>query len=95
MEEKDIIITTGDLKEDYEILDVIGMVEEIRLNLSFSKSREKIIEGLNIAKQDLKHQCKELDGDAIINCQIKYYGYGACDLYVSVSGTAVKIKSKN
>ncbi len=95
MEEKNIIITTGDLKEDHEILDIVAIKEQTITHWKRQAERKSEETTLNKIKQELKCQCIKLGGDAIINCQIKYYGLGSSIHYLSVAGTIVKIKSKN
>lgn len=89
MEEKDIILTTTDLKEEYEILDTLYVIER----LVVYPKEEQVNQVLNIVKERIKRQCSKLDGDAVINCQ--FFRSGAGETSLSISGTAVKIKSKS
>ncbi len=91
MEEKNIIITTGDLKEDYEIIKPLYVAE--RVGLTYPKE-EHLNEILTILNDRLKKQCKEIGGDAVVCCHIVYVPNSGSKLF-SINGTAVKIKSKN
>lgn len=87
MKEKNIIITTTDLKEDYEILDSLYVIVELK---STYPKEEYLNQMLNVVKERLKEQCRRLGGDAIICCRTFTVDYA-----LSMDGTAVKIKSKN
>lgn len=87
MEEKNIIITTLDLKEDYEILDSLYVSE--RMNRLNSKE-DYINQVFSKLKVRLREQCKKIGGDAVIGCHIFCFDY-----LFSINGTAVKIKSKS
>ncbi len=89
MEEKNIIITTLDLKEDYEILGSLYVIE----HLTLSPKEEEVDKVLNILVERIKRKCRDLDGDAVIGCQ--FLRSGAVERSLSISGTAVKIKSKS
>ena len=88
MEEKNIIITTTDLKEDYEILDSLYVTERLK---SPCPKEEYLNQILTIVKDRLRKQCRELGGDAVICCR-----FSTRTAYsISISGTAVKIKPKS
>ncbi len=87
MEEKNIIITAIDLKDDYEVIDTLCETE--RLSKRYPKG-EYLNQILTITKERLRRQCQELGGDAIIGCHIFCFDY-----FFLISGTAVKIKSKS
>ena len=91
MEEKNIIITTLDLKEDYEILDSLYVTEELTKNYP---KEEYLNQKLTIIKDRLRRQCRELGGNAIIGCHISHMITSSA-WTLSISGTAVKIKSKS
>lgn len=90
MEEKDIIVTTTDLKENYEILDSLYVTEELGKNYP---KEEYLNQKLTIIKDRLRRQCRELGGDAVIECHISHMATSSASS-ISISGTAVKIKSK-
>lgn len=92
-----IILTTGDLKKDYEILDLIfemgahkaGFFEiSANPNSAFDKIREQ-----------LKSSAAKLSADAVINCQFEYRVAvtpgmlgGSQVMEIFAYGTAVKFK---
>ena len=87
MEEKNIIITTTDLKVDYEILDSLYVIEDMRRPYP---KEEFLNQMLDIMKERSRKQCKKLGGDAVICCHIASVRFA-----LSISGTAVKIKPKS
>lgn len=65
-----IIISTGDLKQDYEILDTIFAVDSHNGGFfNSSVDPQKAFEGV---KEKLEKVCKKLGGNAVINCQFEY-----------------------
>ena len=90
MDYKDIIITTTDLKEDYEILDSLYVTEMLRKD---NPKEEYLNQVLDIAKDRLRKQCQTLGGDAVIWCQISHFANYVTNS-LSISGTAVKLKNK-
>ena len=90
MDYKDIIVTTTDLKENYEILDSLYVTEEIPRR---QPKEEQLNQVLNIAKDRLRKQCQTLGGDAVIWCQISHFANYVTNS-LSISGTAVKLKNK-
>lgn len=64
-----MIITTGDLKQDYEIIDAIFALDSHKEGFFTSANPGKAFEGV---KSQLRTQCKLLKGDAVINCQFEY-----------------------
>jgi uncharacterized protein YbjQ (UPF0145 family) len=90
MEEKNIIMTSLDLKEEYEVIDTLYVTEELKQRYP---KEEYLNQMLTIAKERLKKQCRELGGNAIIGCHIIYVPTSSAKI-LSISGTAVKIKSK-
>ena len=64
-----ILITTGDIKEDYEVIDAIfaldscteGILKGADPNQAFDK-----------VKDGLRKKANELGGHAVINCQFEY-----------------------
>ena len=90
MDYKDIIITTTDLKEDYEILDSLYVTEE--LHKAYPKE-DYLNQKLNIVKDRLRKQCQALGGNAVICCHIFHFSKDFIAT-LSISGTAVKLKNK-
>ena len=90
MDYKNIIITTTDLKEDYEILDSLYVTEMVRKD---NPKEEYLNQVLDIAKDRLRKQCQTLGGDAVIWCQISHFANYVTNS-LSISGTAVKLKNK-
>lgn len=90
MDYKDIIITTTDLKEDYEILDSLYVTEMLR---KCDPKEEYLNQVLDIAKDRLRKQCQTLGGDAVIDCHISHFA-NHVTTSLSISGTAVKLKNK-
>ena len=90
MDYKNIIITTTDLKEDYEILDSLYVTEMLRKD---NPKEEYLNQVLDIAKDRLRKQCQTLGGDAVIWCQISHFANYVTNS-LSISGTAVKLKNK-
>lgn len=91
MEEKNIIITAVDLKEEYEVIDTLYVTEELTKP---HPKEEYLNQMLTIVKERLKKQCRELGGDAIVGCHISHMITSSA-WNLSISGTAVKIKSKS
>ncbi len=87
MEEKNIIVTTTDLKENYEILGSLYVTEKIAV-IPNEKETNKV---LSVIIERIKRQCMELGGDAVICCRFSAKGEHS----LSISGTAVKIKPKS
>ena len=70
MAKDNIIISTGDLKQEYEILDTIFAADSHSGGFfSSSVSPSKAFEGV---KEQLEKECKKLGGNAVINCQFEY-----------------------
>ena len=90
MDYKDIIVTTTDLKENYEILDSLYVTEMLRKD---NPKEEYLNQVLDIAKDRLRKQCQTLGGDAVIWCQISHFANYVTNS-LSISGTAVKLKNK-
>ena len=65
----DIIITTGDLKIDYEVIDAVFALDSCKEGILWGADPSKAFEKV---KNKLRKKCKELDGDAVINCQFEY-----------------------
>ena len=93
-----VVISTGDLKQEYEILDTIFAIDSHAGGFwSKSVSPSKAFEGV---KEQLDKECKKLGGNAVINCQFEYRNALAYDgllgnkkkqvIEILAYGTAVK-----
>lgn len=65
----DIILSTGDLEQEYEVIDVIFAYDANKEGFLSSASPDKAFEGV---KTHLRERCEVLGGDAVINCQFEY-----------------------
>lgn len=90
-----ILITTGDIKEDYEIIDAVFALdscqEGIFKNADPNKAFDKVKDGL-------RKKAEELGGHAVINCQFEYrvavtQGFGGSKQVIEIFayGTAVRL----
>lgn len=66
---KDIIISTGDLKQDYTIIDTLFAMDSSKGGVLFSANPGEAFKGV---KAQLVKACKAAGGNAIINCQFEY-----------------------
>ena len=64
-----MIISTGDLKQNYEIIDVVFAMDSHKGGLFSSVDPNKAFEGV---KDELASKCQAAGGDAVINCQFEY-----------------------
>lgn len=65
-----MIISTGDIKQDYTILDAIFATDSHKEGFfSGNADPNKAFDGV---KKQLSAKCKSLGGDAVINCQFEY-----------------------
>ncbi len=64
-----MIISTGDLKENYSIIDTIFAIDSHKDGFFSGADPNKAFEGL---KSQLAKKCQSLGGDAVINCQFEY-----------------------
>lgn len=65
----DIIVATGDIKQNYEIIDTIFAIDAHKEGFLQAADPNKAFEGV---KEQLKKKCKALGGDGVINCQFEY-----------------------
>ena len=63
-----VLITTGDLKEDYEIIDAIFAIDSCKEGI-FGTNPNKAFDKV---KERLREKAEELGGHAVINCQFEY-----------------------
>ena len=67
---EDIILCTGDMNKDYEIIDVILTSEAIEEGVfKDPTAMDRSLEGL---KEKLREKCVELGGNAVIKCKFKH-----------------------
>lgn len=90
MNYENIIISTGDIKEDYNIIDVIYACEHVP---GVTKNKTHSQNAFKTLKANLKEQCYNLGGDAIINCQIRTEQSLDSIYAFFMTGTVVKIKN--
>lgn len=64
-----ILITTGDIKEDYEIIDAIFALDSCKEGFLTGADPNKAFEKV---KECLRTKAEELGGHAVINCQFEY-----------------------
>ncbi|EPY14230.1 hypothetical protein RQP50_17445 [Paenibacillus sp. chi10] len=64
-----VIITTGDLKRNYEVIDTIFAMDSHKEGYYKSADPNLAFEGV---KNQLKKKCEQLRGDAVISCQFEY-----------------------
>lgn len=65
-----IIVSTGDIKEPYQILDAIFALDCNTANFFYGSANPS--EAFNGVKEKLRQICLKMGGDAIINCQFEY-----------------------
>lgn len=92
-----IIISTGDIKEPYQIIDAIFTFDSNREKANwFTTWLENPMMAFGHVKNNLRHLCYSLGGDAVINCQFEYRIALTDDntkiLEIFAYGTAVKLK---
>jgi len=96
MAKDNIIISTGDLKKEYEILDTIFAIDSHKEGMFSSANPGKAFDGV---KEQLVKECKKLGGNAVINCLFEYrnalagggfLGGKAQVIEILAYGTAVK-----
>ena len=64
-----IIVSTGDLKQNYEIIDAIFAIDSHKEGLFKGADPEKAFTNV---KNELRKTCVRLGGNAVINCQFEY-----------------------
>ena len=91
-----ILITTGDINEDYEIIDAIFALDSCKE--SFFKGADPN-QAFDKVKEGLRKKCFELGGHAVINCQFEYrvavatgaFGGSKQVIEIFAYGTAVRL----
>jgi hypothetical protein len=64
-----IIISTGDLRESYDVIDAIFAVDASVAAWVSGVDPSKAFDG---AKNQLRSMCRQLGGDAVVNCLFQY-----------------------
>ncbi len=64
-----ILITTGDIKEEYETIDAIFALDSCKEGFFSLADPNKAFDKV---KNVLRKKCNELGGHAVINCQFEY-----------------------
>ena len=64
-----ILITTGDIKEDYESIDAIFALDSCTEGFFKGADSDK---AFGKVKNALRQKCSNLGGHAVINCQFEY-----------------------
>ena len=90
-----VLITTGDIKEDYEIIDAVFSLDSCQEGLFKGADPNKAFEKV---KNGLRQKATELGGHAVINCQFEYrvavaQGFGGSKQVIEffAYGTAVRL----
>jgi len=92
-----ITISTGTVNQEFEILDTIFAVDSHKEGFwSGNADPNKAFEGV---KASMKEKCKQLGGNAVINCQFEYRNAIADGVFskkqvieIFAYGTAVNLK---
>ena len=91
-----MIIATGDIKQNYSIIDTIFAMDSHKEGFFSTADPNKAFEGV---KLQLTKKCNSLGGDAVINCQFEYrvaLGEGLMSkkqvIEIFAYGTAVKLQ---
>ncbi|RKD22416.1 Putative heavy-metal-binding [Caminicella sporogenes DSM 14501] len=64
-----ILISTGDIKDNYQIIDTIFAMDSHKE--SFFKNADPN-KAFNKVKEQLRQECKKIGGNAVINCLFEY-----------------------
>ena len=64
-----MIIATGDVKQNYSIIDTIFAMDSHKEGIFSKTDPNKAFEGV---KEQLSKKCSSLGGDAVVNCQFEY-----------------------
>lgn len=90
-----VLITTGDLKEDYEVIDAIFAVDASSAGFFSGADPNK---AFTKVKDLLRTNCEKVGGHAVINCQFEYRvalnqkGFGTKQVIeIFAYGTAVRL----
>lgn len=91
-----ILITTGDIHEDYEIIDAVFALDSCQQGLFTGADPNKAFDKV---KEGLRKKAESLGGHAVINCQFEYRvavssgGFGGSKQVIEIFayGTAVRL----
>lgn len=64
-----VIISTGDIRQNYQILDVVFAMDSHKEGFLSAADPNKAFEGV---KKQLEAKCLALNGNAVINCEFEY-----------------------
>lgn len=64
-----ILITTGDIHDDYEVIDAVFALDSCQATLFHGADPNKAFDKV---KDALRRKANELGGHAVINCQFEY-----------------------
>jgi len=84
-----ILVTTGDVKETYEILDAIFALDFHKE--SWFGGGADPAKAFDKVKEKLRTVCKNMGGDAVINCQFQYRVASTQDLSNAIFGGAKQV----
>lgn len=90
-----VLITTGDIKEDYEIIDAIFALDSCKEGFFQGADPNKAFDKV---KEGLRKKANEIGAHAVINCQFEYrvavsQGFGGSKQVIEIFayGTAVRL----
>ncbi len=90
-----ILITTGDIKDDYEIIDAVFALDSCKEGFFKGADPNKAFDKV---KDGLRKKASELGGHAVINCQFEYrvavsQGFSGSKQVIEIFayGTAVRL----
>lgn len=66
---KEIIISTGTVNREFEVIDCVFALDSDKDGLLGSADPGKAFKGV---KEQLKKQCRQLGGDAVLDCEFEY-----------------------
>ena len=93
MDASKILIATGDLNEEYEIIDVIFALDSSTAGFFTGANPDAAFDNV---KNQLRNRCAQLDGQAVINCQFEHRvalsGGNRQAVEIFAYGTAVRLK---
>lgn len=66
---KEIVISTGTLNREFEVIDCIFALDSDKDGLLGGADPGKAFKGV---KEQLRKQCRQLGGDAVLDCEFEY-----------------------
>lgn len=93
----EILITTGDIREEYEIIDAIFAIDSCKEGFFRGADPNQAFDKV---KDALRNKCGQLGGHAVINCQFEYriavasgaFGSSKQVIEIFAYGTAVRLR---